>query len=112
MESLKKAWEWVKLHWQWILFPVGIVLFVLGRVSTQRDVITTDPTAKADDRAKAEEEIRRQQQAAADAQLRAQLDAVRAEHAQKLKQLTSEQLDHAATLEDDPEALNTWLKSL
>ena len=112
MDTLKKAWEWLKTHWQWVLFPIGIVLFVLGRLSTQRDVITTDPTAKADDRAKAEEERRKQEQDAADAALKAHLEAVREEHREKLQALTDDQLNHAAALEDDPEALNTWLRSL
>ena len=110
--KLESAWEWVKTHWQWILFPVGILLFILGRGSKSAEVITTDPTKKADDRAKVERERREAELAAEQARLRARLDEVHQENAGKLQKLTEEQMGQAAELEQDPEKLNEWLRSL
>jgi hypothetical protein len=117
-----KAWPWIKDHWQWILFPVGILMLV-ARLWPRPGVVTIDPTAKADERAK-EEQAKRDADAAAEkarreaglaaeqAALAARLAAVRQEHQAKLQRLTDDQMHRAAQLEDDPEALNAWLKTL
>lgn len=116
-----KAWPWLKANWQWIFFPVGILLLVLRLIP--RGVVTVDPTAKADGRAAAEkakreadaaaEKARRDAELAAEqAALRARLEAVRAEHRTKLQKLTEDQMAQAASLEDDPEALNDFLRGL
>lgn len=116
-----KAWPWVKDHWQWILFPVGLLLLVLRFIP--RGVVTVDPTAKADERATAEK-ARRDAEAAEEkarrdaalqeerAALQARLETVRAEHRSKLGTLTSDQQQAAAALEEDPEALNEFLRGL
>lgn len=117
-----KAWPWLKANWQWVFFPVGILLLVL-RLIPRGGVVTIDPTAKADGRA-AEEKAKRDADAAAEkvrrdaelaaeqAALRARLEAVRAEHQAKLQKLTNTQMAEAARLEDDPEALNAFLRGL
>ncbi len=113
METLKKIWAWLKKHWMWVLFPIGLLVVVaslLGRLRPQ--VITVDPTAKADERAQEERERREKELQEERDALRARLDAVRREHQYKLQQLTEGQMAHAAELENDPEALNEWLRSL
>lgn len=112
MEALKKAWEWLKKYWQWLLFPVGIVLFILGRLTKAGTVVTIDPTEKADERAKEERARRETELAAEQARLRARLDEVRAENQATLQKLNEEQMGKAAELEADPEKLNEWLRSL
>lgn len=112
METLKKVWEWLKANWKWLLFPVGIVLFIIGRFSRPPELVTIDPTKEADERAKAERERREAELAAEQARLRERLDAVHRANADKLKKLTNEQMDQAAELEQDPEKLNEWLRSL
>jgi len=116
------AWPWLQANWQWVLFPVGILLLVL-RLLPRAGVVTIDPVAKADDRAK-EEEAKRVADAAAEktrreaelvaeqAALRTRLEAVHKEHQKTLRKLTAEQMQQAAALEEDPEALNTWLHTL
>lgn len=117
-----KAWPWIKDHWQWILFPIGILLFIL-RLLPRTGVVTIDPTAEADKRAR-EEKAKRDADAAAEkarrdaglaeeqARLAARLAAVRQENQSKLQKLTEAQMGEAARLEDDPEALNAFLRSL
>lgn len=112
METLKKIWAWLKANWKWLLFPVGIALFIIGRFSRSPELVTIDPTKKADDRAKVERERREAELAAEQARLRERLDAVHRENADKLKTLTEEQMGQAAELEQDPEKLNEWLRSL
>lgn len=111
METLKKAWAWTKANWQWLLFPIGIVLFIAGRFSKPAEVVTVDPTAKADDRAKEEESIREHELATEREALKTRLAEVHKENQAKLRTLTETQLQHAALLESDPEALNTWLRA-
>lgn len=116
-----KAWPWLKENWQWVLFPVGLLMLLAQLVP--RRLVTIDPTVKADGRAAAEK-AKRDADAVAEkatrdaalvaeqAALRARLEAVRAEHQKKLKKLTDTQMQQAAALEEDPEALNAWLRSL
>jgi len=116
-----KAWPWLKENWQWVLFPIGILMLIAKVLP--RGVVTIDPTAKADDRA-AEEKAKRDADATAEktrrdaelvaeqAALRARLEVVRLEHQKKLRKLTDAQMQQAAALEEDPEALNAWLRSL
>ena len=30
------AWLWLKKYWHWLLFPVGVLLFVLGRLGAKK----------------------------------------------------------------------------
>lgn len=116
-----KAWPWIKDHWQWILFPIGILMLLAKFLP--RQVVTIDPTAKADERAEAEkakreadaaaERAKREAELAAEqARLAARLAEVRREHQAKLQKLTDAQMTQAAHLEEDPEALNAFLRSL
>lgn len=116
-----KAWPWLRANWQWVLFPIGILLFVLRFIP--RGVVTIDPTAKADQRAR-EEKARRDADAAAEkarrdtalaeeqARLASRLAEVRQANQGKLQKLTEDQMAHAAQLEEDPDALNDWLRTL
>lgn len=109
---MTKAWAWLQKNWKWLLFPVGIVLFVVGRYSRPPVVVHTDTTEAAD--ARAALELVERNEALRDEQDRLikLLSAVRAEHADKLKSLNTTQQQKALELLEDPEALNTWLKSL
>ncbi len=106
------AWPWLKANWKWVLFPIGILMVLLSALSRMQGVVTIDPTAKADERAKVERERREREVAEERARLRARLDEVRRENQGKLQQLNDEQVEHAARLEDDPEALNEFLRRL
>lgn len=112
METLKKIWEWLKLNWKWLLFPIGIALFILGKLSSRGGGSTIDPVVKADERAKVEEDLRKTELAEESKKLQDRLTEVHTTHVEKLKVLTEEQLQQAADLEDDPEALNSWLNTL
>lgn len=106
------AFPWLKENWKWLLFPIGILLFVLGKLSSGRGVVTVDPTAEADARAREERERRDREIAAERDRLETRLAEVHAEHQAKLQQLSQDQRERAAELQQDPEALNAWLRSL
>lgn len=112
METLKKIWAWLKANWKWLLFPVGIALFIIGRLSSGSRTTTIDPTAAADERAKVEKDRRERELQEERDRLRERLAEVHREHQAKLQQLTDDQMGRAAELEGDPEALNAWLRSL
>lgn len=113
VDKLKKAWTWLKENWKWLLFPVGITIFILGRISSSRgDGGLVDPTAGADARAREERERRESELEAERARLEARLAAVHQEHQEKLQTLTEQQQERVAELQQDPEALNAWLRSL
>jgi len=66
------AWPWLKANWQWVLFPIGILMFVLRAMQPKPQVEIIDPTEKADERAKIEEETRQRQLEAERARLAAE----------------------------------------
>jgi hypothetical protein len=112
VETLKKVWAWLKANWQWLLFPIGILLFVAGRFSKPTEVVTIDPDEEAEKRER-EEAARRESELTAERDaLRTRLDKIHRENQEKLATLSEHQREHAARLEDDPEALNVWLRSL
>lgn len=108
-----KIWAWFKKYWKWILFPIGI-LFMVATVASRfmPGFKTFDVTQRADERAKLEKERRDAELAAENQKLQERLAQVRAENQHKLEVLTESQMQQAAELEGDPEALNEWLRSL
>jgi hypothetical protein len=112
MAGLKRVWVWLKANWQWVLFPIGIALFLMGRYSRPADLTVVDPLEDAD--ARQREEGRQLQEALEHERqlVREQLDTVHRENRDTIARLTEEQRLEAARLEDDPEALNKWLRSL
>ena len=106
------AWPWLKKNWQWLLFPVGILLFFAGRFSKPAEVITVAPTREADERARVEAARRQAELTAERDRLQARLDEVRKENENKLRELTYAQAREVDRLQNDPEALNAFLRSL
>jgi uncharacterized membrane protein len=112
MDTLKKCWEWLKANWKWVLFPVGILLFLAGRLTKPAEVVVVNPDGEATKREREEAaRVNAELTVERDA-LRKRLEEVRRENQEKLVQLTEQQRTHAARLEGDPEALNAWLRSL
>lgn len=104
------AWNWLKKYWVWLLFPIGILLFVVGRL-TRKDLLDV----VAPEVVGAEEERRKAQEAAdkkafeAELERQRELDLVREKHDELIQDLTDEQREKAKELESDPKKLNEFL---
>lgn len=99
------AWPWLRANWQWVLFPIGILLFVLRAMQSRPEVLISDPTEKADERAKIEEETRARalevEYARLAAEEKAVLDAAAAERVAR----ETQQAGEVDQLRQDPQAL-------
>jgi hypothetical protein len=107
---LSTAWAWIKKNWKWLLFPIGILLFVLGKASSKKNFTVVNPelTGAEQEKLKAREEAEAKIQDAKEKR-RVGVAKVEQEHAETIDKLTDEQLARAAELKDDPEELNTYL---
>lgn len=110
MTWLSKAWAWVKKNWRWLLFPIGVLLFIVGKASAKKNykVVNPELVGAEKEMRKAREEAEAQIQ---DAKTRRLEDTakIEEEHAATIDKLTDEQLARAAELKDDPEELNSYL---
>ncbi len=107
------AWRWLKKYWMWLLFPIGLLLYLLGRLSSRNpsDVVAPEVVGAEEERRRAREEADRKEfEAARDRERK--LDEIREEHADVVKELTDTQRAMAKDLEEDPEKLNEFLLSV
>lgn len=107
------TWEWLKRNWKWLLLPLGVLLWLLGRV-TAKKVVTITSTAVADAdaakvaiNAKADEQRER-----ADAKEVAQLAGIASQQAAAVTAATQAQLGAAAAAQGDPEQVNELLQAV
>lgn len=110
---LLTAWRWLKKYWMWLLFPVGIFVFIVGRLTARRlpDVVAPEIVEAEENRRRAQEEADRQVEEA-EAEREQKLDEIREEHAETVSKLTEAQKEKAAELVDDPEKLNEFLTNV
>jgi CO dehydrogenase/acetyl-CoA synthase beta subunit len=85
---MTKIWEWLKKNWKWVLFPVGILLSLLGwflwwRAKLKDDVVSTTPDAVADQAVKDTVQAQEDKDKA--------LKDLEHQHVQKLSEMTDEQ---------------------
>ena len=105
-----KIWEWLKKNWKWIVFPIGILLAVLGwflwwRGQPKDDNTTTTTDAAADqalkDTVKAQED---RDQA---------LKELEQKHNQKLASMTDAQRAEFEEMKKKPiEEVAAWIDRL
>ena len=109
---LKRSWSWLKKYWKWLLFPVGIALYVVGRLagSRGRPVEVASPALTEAEKVRQEATSKADSEKAEAARGRdEEIRGIEAEHAQTLAKLTREQRDEMEELQGDPEALNAFL---
>jgi len=105
-----KVWEWLKKNWKWIVFPVGILLAVLGwffwwrgRQKVEIPPSTTDDAADnaVDATAKA-----------SDVKTQA-LEELEKDHGEKLSTMTDEQRDEFEKVKKKPiDEVVEWIDNL
>ena len=107
---LLNIWTWLKANWKWLLFPVGILLFIVGRFTARKlpVVVAPEMVGAAEEKLKAEEDAKSKALEAEAAKQR-RLAEIEKEHAEALKKLTDNQRSLVKALQDDPEKLNDFL---
>lgn len=110
---LKKACLWLKKYWMWVVFPIGIVIFFLGRWTKPKDptVIAPELLGAADKKLEEDEKAKRAEEEAK-AELEKKRDQILEEHHKLIESLSEEQQDKVDDLLGDPEALNDYLKDV
>lgn len=101
------AWEWLKKNWHWVLFPVGILLVVLGY---RRKAPVVAPALVGADEVQEREDTKAdavKAQALADRDKK--IAEVTQQHSAVIAQLTDTQRKEADSLQEDPEKLNAFL---
>lgn len=107
---LLKILTWLKTNWKWLLFPVGILLFLIGRLTSRKPPVVVAPelVGAAEEKLKAEEEAK-SKALEAEADKKRRLVEIEKEHAEALRKLTDNQKKLVEALKDDPERLNDFL---
>jgi len=103
--------EWFKKYWKWLLFPVGLLLLILGYglASRKRVVITSTALEGANEakdkiNAEASEKVRQ-----ADAKESGQLAGIAAQHSAAVASVTQKQLDAVEEAQGDSDKVNALL---
>lgn len=110
---LSKAWAWLKKYWQWLLFPVGILLYVIGRSSAKTNVTVVSPglTEHEAVKDKLDTEAARQKQQA-DREAQRQLSDIEMQRRVAEDVETNRQVSEIKEAQGDPQAVNDLLKKV
>lgn len=111
MYCLMKAWAWIKKYWKYLLFPVGIIVGILGVLSRRKDVgdvVAPKEVETEGEREAANAEAKKKAEEAEAAKKKAVEDLER-EHADTIDKLTDEQREKVEELREDPDKLNEFL---
>lgn len=105
-----KIWEWLKKNWKWVLFPIGILLSVLGWLLWWRRGKKDDTTSTTTDAA-ADQAVKDTAQAQEDKEKA--LKELEQKHGQKLAVMTDEQRKEYDRVKQKPiEEVAAWIDRL
>lgn len=110
---LLKTWAWLKKYWKWLLFPVGILLYVVGRASVRKEVTVVSPglLEHQEVQGKLETEAAQKKQQA-DAAATERLGQVELERKRRVDAETQKQLASVEAAQGDPSKVNDLLKQV
>lgn len=110
---LKATWEWLKKNWKWLLFPVGVLLYVIGRASAKTDVTVVSPGLTAHEEVKAkldaEAEAKKQEASVVAEKQLAEIETQRTVVADAETKKQIAEIDEA---QGDPKAVSDLLKGI
>lgn len=112
--AFASAWAWLKKYWHWLLFPIGILLFVLGRLGAKKaPIVVVDSELaghqKVVEQANADAQ-RAQQEAAKNAST--ELGGIAAHHASEVDEVGRQQTAEVEAARGDLDKTNDLLKQL
>ncbi len=110
---LVRLWAWLKRNWKWLLFPVGILVYLIGRVSASKNVSVVSPGLVG------HQEVREGLEAEAEAKKQAateraaeQLSSIEANRSSKVSSETQKQVDEIEAAQGDPAKVSELLKNI
>lgn len=105
-----KVWLWLKKYWKWLAFPIGILVFILGRLTSRKlpAVIAPELVGAAEVKEKANREaaveLRR-----VDDERQAKVKQIEEKHSEVISKLTDEQKKQYEAIKADPNEVNNFL---
>lgn len=107
-----KAWPWLVANWKWLLFPIGIIVFILGySVRKRPEVLAPELLEHAKETSKIEKRTAGQIVEAKEERDR-KIKEIEKEHANTVAKLTRKQRDELEGLREDPDKLADFLKQV
>lgn len=113
MHLVTVAWAWLKKWWKVLLFPLGILIWIVGRATARKTVTVVSPELSQHQMAReaAERETQTKLRLAGEKRV-AELDAIDRRNAEVIAKLNEAEARRAEALKDDPIALNKFLKEV
>jgi len=109
---LRKAWAWTKKYWKYLLFPVGILVGIIGMLIGKKkdlgDVVAPKEVETESERNRANEQARREAEEAQRARDQ-KVKELEEQHAETLEKLTEKQKERVEELREDPDKHNEFL---
>jgi hypothetical protein len=105
-----KLLSWLKANWKWILFPIGLVMLLVGR---GKKIVVAPSGLEEHDKVKRELD-RAADEATEEAEARRELELDKMKEAQRKATEDAERRakELAEKLKDDPKGTNDFLKSV
>lgn len=105
-----KVWLWLKKYWKWLIFPIGILVFVLGRLTSRKlpAVIAPELLGAAEVKEKADRqavvELRK-----LDDERQTKVKEIEERHSEVISKLTDDQKKKYEAIKADPNEVNNFL---
>lgn len=107
---LLSLWAWLKKYWTWLLFPVGVIIYLIGRSQGGVRVVPDREESDAAQRLKEKVEAEKQEVLNEVARERAERsEAIIRGHQETIRSLTEAQKDEMSDLLRNPDELNEYL---
>lgn len=107
-----KVWEWLKRNWKWLLFPIALLVFLVGWAIKKRPEVIAPGSTAANAAAQRAKELADQKAKEAEAAKQKRIEELKKEHDAVIQKLTDEQKAKVDELVDDPDKLNEFLLSV
>jgi biopolymer transport protein ExbB/TolQ len=104
------TWAWLKKYWMWLILPVGVLVYLFGKMSGAKslEVVTPELVGASETKDSADEKAKEERAKAKEKLERIKEEALR-EHTETIEKLNEEQREHADELVGDPDKLNDFL---
>lgn len=106
---LKKVWVWVKKYWKYLLFPIGILVGIIGFIGRRKPEVIAPELLDAEEKEREINEEAEKRLDEVEEKRRKQVEDVEREHAETIQKLTDEQKEKLEELREDPDELNDFL---
>ena len=107
-----KAWPWLKKYWKWLLFPIGIVVFIVGYSARKRPEVLSPGSIEAAKVARKAEDDAARKLGEAKAELERKLVGIDDNKKKAIDSLTEEQLKEVEECGDDVDKVNEILSDI